>query len=194
MSSIVFGLPLVIGGGALLYVAFRSRGGNRARRRRAGVVGAVAAVVLVLGVWVVLRPSSLPPVEHHGTGVSPSKPAPVSPPTEATNVPAVSPAAPPATPSAPTTSTTPAVDMNFPSYRTIMLQHLQTLRRDLEQARDAARQERQKSDALSRQLDEVQAQIKALTQEIDRQDRQTRELRERLKSHQEGKAPADAHP
>lgn len=188
MSSIVFGVLLIIGGGVFFYVAFRLRGGDRARRRRAAAVGGVGLLVLVLGLWVALGRASVPPAEEHASGTPAARPASAPAPTEVAHMPAGAPVAPAIS------STTPVAEGDFPSYPTIMHQHLNALRRDLERARDAAKQERQKSDALSRQLDALQAQIKALAKEIDRQDRQTHQLRQRLKGHQEDARPPQVRP
>lgn len=180
MVYIVSCLLLLIGSAALLSVAFRWPGHRRAGWGLGVAAAVLAAGGIAAGIGYILRPAAPPEVAttQGKGGEAPKSPAPSHPTRRGLDtIPAI--------PAASTVNVVTAPNMSigevlFPSYSKITLQGLHTLRRELDRARVVASQEREKSKDLGRQLDALEAQIKALTREIKRQNQQTRELHKRL--------------
>lgn len=82
-----------------------------------------------------------------------------------------------------------ASEDGFPPNRTIMRQHLDAIQHELERAHSQVHDERERSEDLLRRLDELEAQIKALSEEIDLQDQKTQQLHKRLRDKQPATPP-----
>lgn len=162
MSSILLSSLLLLAGLGAAALAYRR---YRARPRAVGWSAALAALALFAGAaWVGLHaPSPAPSGKVNGEVSGPGAPA---------TAPAAS-AAPPAAANA-------SGGNRLPSNRQLMIQHLGQLQQELEQARKDAHSEHRRSEALSRRLGDLEAQVKALLERIKRQGRRAHELRERL--------------